>query len=58
MAFESNLTQRQCGETIVILDAGGGTVDGVTYEVSNSRPLRMSAEVVPPKSALCSLALK
>jgi hypothetical protein len=36
----------------VILDAGGGTVDAVTYEVTSSDPLRLSAEVVPPRSAL------
>ncbi|OAK96902.1 hypothetical protein IQ06DRAFT_351485 [Phaeosphaeriaceae sp. SRC1lsM3a] len=39
-------------ETIVILDAGGGTVDAVTYKCKKSDPLRLSAEVVPPDSAL------
>jgi hypothetical protein len=38
------------GETIVILDAGGGTVDAVTYQVTHSYPLRLSAEIVPPGS--------
>ena len=38
------------GETIVILDAGGGTVDAVTYQVKHSYPLRLSAEIVPPGS--------
>jgi hypothetical protein len=32
------------------LDAGGGTVDAVTYKVTKSYPLRLSAEVVPPGS--------
>lgn len=42
----------------MILDAGGGTVDAVTYEVANSKPLRMSAEVIPPKSTCLPVALK
>ncbi|KAE9377463.1 hypothetical protein N431DRAFT_329570 [Stipitochalara longipes BDJ] len=40
-------------ETIVILDAGGGTVDAVTYKVTKSHPLRLSDQVVPPGSMLC-----
>jgi hypothetical protein len=34
----------------VILDAGGGTVDAVTYRITNDEPLRMAAEVVKPHS--------
>ncbi|KAF1949105.1 hypothetical protein CC80DRAFT_497783 [Byssothecium circinans] len=41
------------GETVVILDAGGGTVDAVTYQCTYDNPLRLSAEVVPPDSKLC-----
>ncbi|KAF2124677.1 hypothetical protein P153DRAFT_325969 [Dothidotthia symphoricarpi CBS 119687] len=40
-------------ETVVIVDAGGGTVDAVTYKCENSDPLRLSAEVVSPDSRLC-----
>ncbi|KAJ4299563.1 hypothetical protein N0V90_004809 [Kalmusia sp. IMI 367209] len=40
-------------EVVLILDAGGGTVDAVTYGVTNEEPLRMDAEVVPPDSELC-----
>ncbi|PMD30615.1 hypothetical protein L207DRAFT_549324 [Hyaloscypha variabilis F] len=40
-------------ETIVILDAGGGTVDAVTYKVTKSYPLRLSDQVVPPGSKAC-----
>lgn len=38
----------KAGETVVILDAGGGTVDAVTYSCSHGDPLRLSAEVVAP----------
>ncbi|KAF2181387.1 Hsp70 family protein-like protein [Zopfia rhizophila CBS 207.26] len=40
-------------ETVVIVDAGGGTVDAVTYKCENDEPLRLSAEVVAPDSKLC-----
>ncbi|KAF2647604.1 hypothetical protein K491DRAFT_614350 [Lophiostoma macrostomum CBS 122681] len=40
------------GEVVVILDAGGGTIDAVTYEVTRSDPLRMDAEVVAANSIL------
>ncbi|ORY16547.1 Hsp70 family protein-like protein [Clohesyomyces aquaticus] len=43
----------QRGETIVILDAGGGTVDAVTYQVTRGYPLRLASEVVQPDSQLC-----
>lgn len=35
---------------MTILDAGGGTVDAVTYNVDDDEPLRMRTEVVPPES--------
>jgi hypothetical protein len=35
---------------IVVLDAGGVTVDAVTYKITNDEPLRMAAEVVKTRS--------
>ena len=49
--MESILTFK-ANETIVILDAGGGTVDATTYEVTNSHPLRLNNEAVNPGSTL------
>ncbi|KAH7083967.1 hypothetical protein FB567DRAFT_581428 [Paraphoma chrysanthemicola] len=40
------------GETVVIVDAGGGTVDAVTYKCKTSEPLRLLAEVVAPDSKM------
>ncbi|PVH73657.1 hypothetical protein DL98DRAFT_594843 [Cadophora sp. DSE1049] len=36
------------GETFTVLDCGGGTVDGVTYSVTNTYPLRLKVEVGEP----------
>jgi hypothetical protein len=36
----------QFGETFILLDAGGGTVDTTTYTVTNSHPLRLKREEV------------
>ncbi|KAJ3571661.1 hypothetical protein NPX13_g5302 [Xylaria arbuscula] len=41
------------GQTFVLLDAGGGTVDANTYTVSQTQPLRLSEEVVAPGGGLC-----
>ncbi|UPL03875.1 hypothetical protein LCI18_014809 [Fusarium solani-melongenae] len=41
------------GDTIVLLDAGGGTVDAVTYQIESQLPLRLSKEVVPHGGGLC-----
>ena len=38
----------QAGETFVVLDCGGGTVDAVAYTVTNSYPLRLKREVGQP----------
>ena len=40
-------------ETLMIMDAGGGTVDITTYSVNQRRPLRLKREAVKPGSALC-----
>ena len=40
----------QINETIVVLDAGGGTVDAVTYKCVYDDPVRLDAEVVAPDS--------
>lgn len=36
------------GETFVIVDAGGGTVDVATYTVDKQYPLRLKKEAVAP----------
>ncbi|KAL2068408.1 hypothetical protein VTL71DRAFT_16506 [Oculimacula yallundae] len=41
------------GESFTILDCGGGTVDGVTYTVTNSYPLRLKVEVGKPSGDNC-----
>ena len=40
----------QPDERIVLIDAGGGTVDAVTYQVTSSYPLRLAAEAAKPGS--------
>jgi hypothetical protein len=44
------LIDDQPGDRILVLDAGGGTIDVVTYEVANSFPLRFTSELVRPNS--------
>jgi hypothetical protein len=40
------------GETFVIIDAGGGTVDATTYTVTNESPIRLKREAVEPTGML------
>ncbi|KAK8073199.1 hypothetical protein PG994_004098 [Apiospora phragmitis] len=42
----------QPGDTFVLLDAGGGTVDANTYTISNTTPLRLTHKVVEPGGGL------
>lgn len=35
----------------MILDAGGGTVDAITYRLRSTNPLRMEKEEVTPEGA-------
>jgi hypothetical protein len=39
----------QPGDTFVLLDAGGGTVDAITYIVDKPYPLKLKREVVRPE---------
>ncbi|KAG4032827.1 hypothetical protein MFRU_006g02900 [Monilinia fructicola] len=41
------------GETFIIADCGGGTVDVVTYGVSNRYPLRLKGESIQPIGDNC-----
>ncbi|KAL5355362.1 hypothetical protein BJX96DRAFT_48015 [Aspergillus floccosus] len=41
------------GESFVLLDAGGGTVDTITYKVASNWPLKLEREAVAPSGALC-----
>ncbi|KAE8149926.1 hypothetical protein BDV25DRAFT_119620 [Aspergillus avenaceus] len=40
-------------DCFILLDAGGGTVDAITYKVRKLRPLRLEREEVEPAGALC-----
>lgn len=46
----------QVGDVYIILDAGGGTVDLITYQVVNLQPLKFK-EIVPGTGALCGSAM-
>nr|KMM71950.1 Hsp70-like protein [Coccidioides posadasii RMSCC 3488] len=43
----------ELGEAFVLLDAGGGTVDAVTYKVTSTLPLKLEREAGTPGGALC-----
>ncbi|KAF7903994.1 hypothetical protein EAF00_001328 [Botryotinia globosa] len=40
------------GETFILLDAGGGTVDATTYTVTDAKPLKLKREEVAAKGGL------
>ncbi|TVY35815.1 hypothetical protein LSUB1_G007092 [Lachnellula subtilissima] len=41
------------GDTIIVLDCGGGTVDGSTHELDNSTPLRLRRQIGQPTGDNC-----
>jgi hypothetical protein len=41
------------GETVVIVDAGGGTVDLISYTITGLRPILQVQEAAPGSGALC-----
>lgn len=41
------------GETFMICDAGGGTVDLITYKISSLKPILKLAEASPGTGSLC-----
>lgn len=47
----------QVGNTFVLVDAGGGTVDLISYRVTTLKPLLQVMEVSPGSGSLCGSAL-
>lgn len=43
----------QIGDTFVLCDAGGGTVDLISYEVSALKPILQIKEAAPGSGSLC-----
>ena len=41
------------GDTFMLCDAGGGTVDLITYKISSLKPVLKLAEVSPGSGSLC-----
>lgn len=41
------------GDTVVVVDAGGGTVDLISYTITNLRPILEVKEAAPGSGALC-----
>lgn len=51
-------TRVAIGESFVLLDAGGGTVDAITYEVIRDMPLRLKEVVIPGGESFAHPALQ
>ncbi|KAK5463042.1 hypothetical protein LTS15_002754 [Exophiala xenobiotica] len=51
-ALASDPSSIDPGETFIVLDCGGGTVDAATYQVIQKDPFSL-AEVIAPKGVLC-----
>ncbi|OCL11764.1 hypothetical protein AOQ84DRAFT_361216 [Glonium stellatum] len=49
----SEKTRLETDDTFILLDAGGGTVDAITYTVDKDIPLRLRTEEVVPGGAMC-----
>ena len=45
--------QMSAGETFVLLDAGGGTVDATTYKVTHTNPVRLEKQAIVDGGGLC-----
>lgn len=45
----------QAGSTFVVMDCGGGTVDGSTYSVAKSASLRLGDEICDPDGKFMGL---
>lgn len=43
----------QVGETVVVVDAGGGTVDLISYTITGLKPILEVEEAAPGSGALC-----
>ena len=53
--LSSFLERRQirAGQTFVMLDAGGGTVDATTYKLTLSDPVRLERQAIPHGADIC-----
>jgi len=47
----------KAGETFLIVDCGGGTVDAITYTAKPEEPIRLEKEAVPPGGKFVSFLI-
>jgi hypothetical protein len=52
-AVDQELSQREVGDIVVVCDAGGGTVDLVSYIVDELKPMLEISELVPGTRNAC-----